>query len=201
MWKWLFLLVLPVLILIGGAAWYFWTEGYRGSQREAVKVENPSTVPEEKKETATLAPNQKPRPQPGPGWAVNCRSGAQDQALNCNLSQTVVMKGSGRLLTRVTVFLSAKDQEPKLSVQLPLGVLVPAGASIRVDDNAPLNLRLRTCIRDGCFAESALSSDLLAQLQKGSTLTVAFQNLAQKTVSLPLALGEFAEAYRKAQSG
>jgi len=110
------------------------------------------------------------------------------------------MKGSGRLLTRVTFLLAAANQEPKLNIQLPLGVLIQAGATIRIDENPPQGLRFRTCDRGGCYAETPLSTALLAQLRKGSKLVIEFKNLAEKTIKLPLSLGGFDEAYAKAQS-
>jgi len=79
-------------------------------------------------------------------------------------------------------------------------IKVPAGASIQVDGNTPQNLRFRTCDRGGCYAELALSSTLLAQLRKGSKLTITFKSLAQGTISLPLSLGGFEDAYTKARN-
>ncbi len=199
MWKWLFF-VIPVVVLVGGAAWYLTSDGDGGFAWQTAQVEKPTT-PVPKTASPTLRPDQKPKPQkPGPGWAVNCRSGAQDAALNCRLSQTVVMKGSGRLLTRVTFLLAAANQEPKLNIQLPLGVLIQAGATIRIDENPPQGLRFRTCNRGGCYAETPLSPAFLAQLRKGSKLVIEFKNLAEKTIKLPLSLGGFDEAYVKAQS-
>lgn len=197
MWKWIFFVILPVVLLLGGIAWYVTKD--RGLPWQAAQVEEPSSAQDQ--ESPALKPNQKPQPQtPGPGWAINCRSGAQEKTLSCRLSQRVVMQGSGRLLTQVTFLLPTDTQTPQLAIQLPLGVLVPAGASIQVDANPTQRLRFRTCDRAGCYAEAALSSELLGQLRKGSKLTIAFKNLAEKTISLPLSLGGFEEAYAKAQN-
>jgi invasion protein IalB len=198
MWKWIFFLVLPVVLLIGGVAWYL-TKDRGGLPWQAAQVEEPSTP--QGQESPTLKPNQRPQPQsPGPGWAINCRSGAQEKTLRCRLSQRVVMQGSGRLLTQVTFFLPTNTQKPQFAIQLPLGVLVPAGASIQIDENPAQRLRFRSCDRGGCYAEAALSPEMLGQLRKGSKLTIAFKNLAEKTISLPLSLGGFEEAYAKAQN-
>ncbi len=197
MWKWIFFVILPVVLLLGGAAWYLTKD--RAVPWQAAQVEEPS--PAQDQESPALQPNQKPQPQsPGPGWAINCRSAAQEKALSCRLSQRVVMQGSGQLLTQVTFLLPTDTQTPQLAIQLPLGVLVPAGASIQVDENPAQRLRFRTCDRGGCYAEAALSPELLGQLRKGSKLTIAFKNLAEKTISLPLSLGGFEEAYAKAQN-
>jgi len=198
MWKWIFFLFLPVVLLAGGVAWYL-TKDRGALPWQTTQVEEPSTAQEQG--SPTLKPNQKPQPQsPGPGWAINCRSAAQEKKLSCRLSQRVVMKGSGRLLTQVTFFLPTDTQKPQFAIQLPLGVLVPAGASIQVDGNPSQRLRFRSCDRGGCYAEGALSPELLGQLRKGSKLTIGFKNLAEKTISLPLSLSGFEAAYTKAQN-
>ncbi len=198
MWKWLLFVILPTVVVAGGIGWYLTTDG--ASLWQAAEVEKPSArVP--KTSSATLKPDQKPKPRKsGPGWAVNCQSGAKEAALNCRLSQTLVMKKSGRLLTRVTFLLPAGGRNPKLNIQVPLGVLISAGATIRVDENPPQGLRFRTCNRNGCYAETALSPAFLASLRKGRKLVIEFKNLAEKTIKLPLSLGGFDEAYTKAQN-
>ena len=197
MLKWLLVVIVAVALSVGGIALYLTNSGEGLPWQTA--VQEPSKTDGDK--TPTLAPGQSPQPKTtGPAWALNCRSGAQDKALNCRLSQRVVMKGSGRLLAQVTFLLpAAKQKEAQLNIRLPLGVLVSAGTTVQVDGNPPQNLRIRTCDRGGCYARTALSSELLAQLRKGSKLTVAFKNLTEKTISLPLSLGGFAEAYAKAQ--
>jgi invasion protein IalB len=199
MWKWLLFVILPIVVLAGGIAWYLTVEGESGLPQVA-QFEKTKT-PARETTSPTLKPDQKPQPQnPGPGWAVNCTSDAKDATLRCGLSQTVVMKKSGRVLSRVTFLLPAGGQEPRLNLQLPLGVLISAGAAVRVDDNPPQGLRFRTCNRGGCYAETPLTQAFLAQLRKGSKLVIEFKNLAEKTLKLPLSLDGFDEAYAKAQS-
>jgi len=44
-----------------------------------------------------------------------------------------------------------------------------------------------------------VNAEIRRQLRQGSKLTIAFKNLAEKTISLPLSLSGFEEAYTKAQ--
>jgi len=200
MWKWFFLAIVPLALLSAGAVWYLAKDMGDGLPLQTAEVEDSSATNQEKT-SPTLAPDQKPRPQsPGPGWALSCKSGARDAGLSCRLSQAVVMKKSGRLLTRVTFLLPAAGQNPKLNIQVPLGVLISAGATIRVDESPPQGLRFSTCNRNGCYAETTLSPTFLASLRKGRQLVIEFKNLAEKTIKLPLSLGGFDEAYTKAQN-
>lgn len=199
MLKWVIVVIIPIVLLIGAVAWFLTIGKDSEMPWQAAQVEGQQAgVPGEK--SATLSPDQRPQPKgSGPGWAVNCKSGARDQALNCRLSQTVVMKGSNRLLTRATFVLPTPEQESQINIQLPLGVQVPAGTTISIDDSAPQSLQFRTCDRNGCYAATTLSSAFLAQLRKGGKLNIAFKNLADKTIRLSMSLDGFEQAYVKAQ--
>ncbi len=199
MWKWLLAVIVLVALCIAVIALYVTTGGDAPLPQQTTQVKEPSRPDQDK--TPTLAPDQMQQPEsPGPGWALNCRSGAQDKSLQCSLSQRVMMKEAGRLLTQVTFLLpSDKTGNTHINIRLPLGMLLSTGVSIKVDENAPHTHRIRTCNLNGCYVEEPLSPEFLAQLRKGSTLTITFTNLTQKTIALPLSRGGFDEAYAKDQ--
>jgi len=138
-------------------------------------------------------------PKTAPGWAVNCKSGAKDKSLDCRLSQTVVTQNR-QTLANVTFHFPPNPQKPEIIVQLPLGVLLPAGATVQVDENPAQQLTFRACNRNGCYGQAPLSPDVLAQLRKGKQVNVAFKNLAEKEVKVPLMLDGFGDAYAKVPS-
>ena len=157
----------------------------------AVQATPPAATP------PTAAPGAAPQaPSKGPGWAVNCKSEANDKALDCRLSQTVVTENR-QLLSNVTFHFPPAPQKPETIVQIPLGVLLPAGATIQVDENPAQQLNFRACDRNGCYAQAALSPDFLALLRKGKQVSVAFKNLAEKEIKVPHSLEGFADAYGK----
>ena len=166
---------------------------------------SPGTSSTDKKPVAQAAPSNAPAgqakspptPAPGPGWAVNCKSEARDKALECRMSQTVVLKQSGQVLTNVTFRLPSDTKKPEVIVQLPLGIFLPAGASFQVDENATQRLTVRACDRNGCYANAAISPDVMATLKKGKQFKVSFQTLAEKPVTVPLSLDGFVESYGK----
>lgn len=138
-------------------------------------------------------------PKAAPGWAVNCKSGSKDKALDCRLSQTVVTRNR-QTLANVTFHFPPSPQKPEIIVQLPLGVLLPAGATVQVDENSAQQLTFRACNRNGCYAQAPLSPEVLAQLRKGKQVNVAFKSLAEKEVKVPLQLDGFGDAYAKVPS-
>ena len=138
-------------------------------------------------------------PGAGPGWAVNCKSQAKEAELECRMSQTVVFKKSGQVLTNVTVRVPNGAKPPVILVRLPLGLYLPAGATYQIDENAPQALDFRACVRTGCYAQTSVAPDVLANLKAGKRLTVGFQNVAQKPIKVQLSLDGFGEAYDKLQ--
>ena len=135
----------------------------------------------------------------GPGWAVNCKSTSKEKGLECRMSQTVVLKQSGQVLTNVTFRIPVDTKQPEIIVQLPLGVLLAAGATFQVDENTPQQLKFKACDRNGCYANSPVTPEVLAILKKGKQLTIGFQNLAEKPITVPLSLDGFGDAYDKMQ--
>jgi len=137
--------------------------------------------------------------KPGPGWAVNCKSGAKEKALDCRLSQTVVTKNR-QVLTEVTFHFPPAGEESETIIQVPLGVLLSGGGTVQVDQNPPQSVTFRACNRNGCYGRAVLSSEFLSQLRKGKQVTVVFKNLSEKEVKVPLSLDGFSDAYGKVPS-
>jgi invasion protein IalB len=160
---------------------------------------NPPSSSTEKKPMAPGASQAQPAPAPekGPGWAVNCKSEAKDKGLECRMTQTVVLKGSGQVLTSVTFRVPADTKTPEMIVQLPLGVFLSPGASYQIDTNPAQRLNYRACDRNGCFAIAPVTPEALAVLKKGKQIKISFQNLAEKPITVPLSLDGFGEAYEK----
>ncbi len=82
-------------------------------------------------------------------------------------------------------------------MQLPLGLNLPVGAKLQVDDGKVVDLPIQTCENRGCYASAPVSAELLATLKSGKQLKISFQNMAKETISIPMPLNDFAAAYDK----
>src|SRR3954464_7682823 len=81
--------------------------------------------------------------------------------------------------------------------KLPVGLNIPAGAKLQVDDGKAVDLPVQTCEARGCYAGAAVAPELLAAMKAGKQLKVSFQNLNKETLTVPLPLADFAAAYEK----
>ena len=132
-----------------------------------------------------------------PGWVARCSSASRGAPLECAIEQSAVLTKTGQLIVLVNVRVPAETRAPVALVQLPLGLNLPAGAKIQVDDGKTSELQIQTCEARGCYANLQISPDVLAALKSGKQLKVSFQNLAKETISIPMPLADFAAAYEK----
>lgn len=113
------------------------------------------------------------------------------------MEQTAVLSKTGQLIVLVNIRVPADTHAPVALVQLPLGLNLPGGAKLQVDDGKATDLQIQTCENRGCYAGSPIAPEFLAALKSGKQLKVSFQNLGKENITIPLPLADFAAAYDK----
>jgi invasion protein IalB len=132
-----------------------------------------------------------------PGWAVRCNSASREAPLECAMEQTAVLSKTGQLIVLVNIRVTSDTRIPVALVQLPLGLHLPGGAKLQVDDGKTTDLQIQTCENRGCYASTPIAPELLAAMRSGKQLKVQFQSLAKETITIPMPLTDFAAAYDK----
>jgi invasion protein IalB len=140
--------------------------------------------------------NGAPAPPP-PGWVARCGSASRDAPLECAIEQNAVLPRTGQLVIAVNIRVPADTHTPSALIQLPLGLNIPNGAKLQVDDGKTTDLQIQTCEARGCYAGTTIAPELLAAMKSGKQLKISFQNLAKETLTVPLPLADFAAAYDK----
>jgi invasion protein IalB len=161
------------------------------STRHAAETAAPPAAP-----PADAVPATAPA-SPTPGWAVRCTSASRAAPLECAMEQTAVLSKTGQLIVLVNIRVPSDTHAPVAMVQLPLGLNLPGGAKLQVDDGKTADLQIQTCENRGCYAGAAITPDVLAALKSGKQLKLSFQNLAKETITIPMPLTDFAAAYDK----
>ena len=99
-----------------------------------------------------------------------------------------------------SIAVSASLVEPRdgtqkiLRVTLPLGVRLPFGTRIIIDQGVPLQNNYLMCLV-GCFSDYEAKPDIVDKLRKGQTLTVQAINPGGDQISFDVPLMDFAKAY------
>ena len=140
---------------------------------------------------------QQPTQPPAQGWVSRCSSLSREAPLECAVEETAVLTKTGQLIVLVNIRVASDTHQPVALVQLPLGLNLPAGAKLQVDDGKVTDLQIQTCENRGCYANAPISPELLAALKSGKQLKVAFQNLNKEIITIPMPLTDFAAAYDK----
>ena len=145
------------------------------------------------------APAQQPDAgaPPQPGWIARCASIGRDAPLECAVEETAVLAKTGQLVVLVNIRVTSDTRTPVAMVQLPLGLNLPAGARLQVDEGKTVDLQVQTCENRGCYANLPIAPDMLAALRTGKQLKISFQNLAKDPITIPMPLADFAAAYDK----
>jgi len=179
--------VLISVILLGGLS----PSLAQAPKKGAAPAPAPSATP-----SATPTPGADGQP-PAPGWVPRCGSVSRDAPLECAIEESAVLTKTGQLIALVNIRVTSDTRQPIALVQLPLGLNLPAGAKLQVDEGRIVDLQIQTCEQRGCYANLPVPVDLLAAMRTGKQLKVSFQNLAKEAISIPLPLADFAAAYDK----
>ena len=131
------------------------------------------------------------------GWVARCTSASRDAPLECAMEQTAVLTKTGQLIVLVNIRVPGDTRAPIALIQLPLGLNLPVGAKLQVDDGKAVDVPIQTCEARGCYINAPIAADVLTQLKSGKQLRVSFQNLGKETISIPRPLADFATVYDK----
>jgi invasion protein IalB len=127
-------------------------------------------------------------------WLVRCgRPGGQEV---CEMVQQPVGE-NGKPVMAVAVGKVPGNPNPGMIILLPLGISLPPGVSLRIDDGAEIPARVERCERQGCQVEMLLEPDLLSSLKAGRQVTVDFHVHRQdglQRVRVPVSLLGFSAA-------
>jgi invasion protein IalB len=143
---------------------------------------------------ATTSRAQQSVPAQQTAWISTCSSTARTISLECALEQRA-STANGQFAAGLTLRIPPETRAPVAMIQVPLGLFVPAGVTIDVDGKGSQTLPFQTCNVNGCFAGFPLAAETLDSMLKGRRLSVAYQYLDKRNVSVPISLTGFAEAY------
>jgi invasion protein IalB len=163
-----------------------------GHAQTAPKAKGTASPP-----AAPAAADQGATSPPQPGWAARCSSVSRDAPLECAIEQTAVLSKTGQLIVLVNIRVPSDTRAPIMLAQLPLGLNLPAGAKIQIDDGKTVDLQIQTCESRGCYASTPVAPDMLTTLKAGKQLKLSFQTMTKETITVPMPLGDFAAAYDK----
>lgn len=131
-------------------------------------------------------------------WTLRCAT-LQDGKVSCEMIQTVRQRDSGKEMMLMAVGYPPGEKQLLAWIVVPLGVLLPPGLGLKIDEAEPGRLPIQYCEPNGCIAPWAPTEQELAALKAGNRLTVIVHDRNGKQVGLPVSLKGFTAAVARLQ--
>lgn len=124
-------------------------------------------------------------------WDLNCGKPPGAKEEKCALVQSVTAEDQQNVGLTV-MFLKTVDGERRLlRIVAPLGVLLPAGLGLKIDNEDVGQAPFIKCGRIGCISEVVANDELIAKMVAGkSAIFVIFQT-PEAGIGIPVSLDGF----------
>jgi invasion protein IalB len=128
-------------------------------------------------------------------WTKFCLKGQETNAQQVCFTGKDGRIESGMPVIAAVLIEPEGDTKKVLRVTLPLGMQLPQGTRVIVDQGQPMNAPYIICFTNGCMSDYEASAELIGKLKKGQGLVVQGINSQGQPISLVLPLTDFGKAY------
>ncbi|MEZ5444369.1 MAG: invasion associated locus B family protein [Gammaproteobacteria bacterium] len=134
-------------------------------------------------------------------WAIRCETpDAKEKEKGatevCYAFQNVVTKDGNQRVLNIAVGYAPKIADPVALITLPLGIALPPGAALTIDEDKPIQFPIERCEPGGCRAGLKLEKALLDKLNAAKKVQIGFSDGAHRPVQVPLSMKGFSAALK-----
>lgn len=158
-------------------------------------AEAPPDVPDAVVAVAPPSAGEPPVRSTHGDWQIRCDTPAGAQNEQCVLMQFVTAEDRDNVGLTVIVLKTADRQARIMRVLAPLGVLLPSGLGLKIDETDMGRAGFVRCLPNGCVAEVILEDELLQQLRSGATATFVIFQTPEEGIGIPISLNGFGAGY------
>ena len=130
-------------------------------------------------------------------WQIRCETPPGAQSEQCALFQSVVAEDRANVGLTVLVLKTADQKARLMRIQAPLGVLLPAGLGLKIDNADIGRAGFVRCLPRGCYAEVVMDDNLLKQMRSGTNATFFIFQTPEEGIGFPVSLKGFGPGYDK----
>ncbi len=128
-------------------------------------------------------------------WQMRCETPAGAKAEQCALVQNVAAEDRPNMSLVIIVLKTADAKSRLLRVVAPLGVLLPAGLGLKIDQADIGRAGFVRCLTTGCIAEVVMEDTLINQMKGGQTATFIVFQTPEEGVGIPVTLNGFGTGF------
>ncbi len=130
-------------------------------------------------------------------WQIRCDTPPGAKAEQCALIQSVTAEDRANVGLTVIVLKTADQKSKLMRVVAPLGVLLPSGLGLKIDNVDVGRAGFVRCLPNGCIAEVVMDDALIGKLRNGKTATFIIFQTPEEGIGFPMSLAGFGEGYDK----
>src|SRR6202030_3874975 len=130
-------------------------------------------------------------------WQIRCDTPPGAQGEQCALLQSVTAEDRANVGLTVIVLKTADQKSKLMRVVAPMGVLLPSGLGLKIDQADVGRAGFVRCLPSGCVAEVVMDDNLIKQLRSGQTATFIIFQTPEEGIGFPMSLKGFGEGYDK----
>lgn len=130
-------------------------------------------------------------------WQIRCDTPPGAQSEQCALIQSVTAEDRPNVGLTVIVLKTADQKSRLMRVLAPLGVLLPSGLGLKIDNADIGRAGFVRCLPNGCVAEVVMDEKLVGQLKAGQTATFIIFQTPEEGIGIPLSLAGFSAGFDK----
>ena len=130
-------------------------------------------------------------------WQVRCDTPPGAQSEQCALIQSVTAEDRANVGLTVIVLKTADAKSRLMRIVAPVGVLLPSGLGLKIDQQDVGRAGFVRCLPNGCVAEVVMDDTLLKQLRSGQTATFIIFQTPEEGIGFPMSLKGFGDGFDK----
>lgn len=127
-------------------------------------------------------------------WQVSCRTPPGAKEEKCALVQSVTAEDRPNVGLTVVFYKAVGEDKKLLRVVVPLGVLLPTGLGLKIDNQDVGNAPFLKCGKRGCVAEVVLQDEVIAKMKTGRTAMFIIFDTPEAGIGIPVSLQGFGDA-------
>jgi invasion protein IalB len=130
-------------------------------------------------------------------WQIRCDTPPGAKAEQCALIQSVTAEDRANVGLTVIVLKTADQKSKLMRVVAPLGVLLPSGLGLKIDQADIGRAGFVRCLPNGCIAEVVMDDELIKKFRNGKSATFIIFQTPEEGIGFPMSLNGFGEGYDK----
>jgi invasion protein IalB len=130
-------------------------------------------------------------------WQIRCDTPPGAQGEQCALIQSVTAEDRANVGLTVIVLKTADNKARLMRIVAPMGVLLPSGLGLKIDNEDVGRAGFVRCLPNGCVAEVVMDGNLIKQMRTGKTATFIIFQTPEEGIGFPMSLKGFGEGFDK----